>query len=52
MKFENKVVVITGSAKGIGFAIAEKFAKKGATTIITDVNQEIVDAAVNKIRNS
>lgn len=32
-RFENKTVVITGSSRGIGFAILEEFAKEGATII-------------------
>ena len=30
MKFENKVVVITGTGSGIGRACAAEFAKEGA----------------------
>ena len=47
--FENKVVIITGSARGIGFAIAETFAENGATSIILDLFQDAVDEAVKKI---
>jgi 3-oxoacyl-[acyl-carrier protein] reductase len=34
---ENKTAVITGAARGIGKAIAEKFALNGANVIITDL---------------
>ncbi|HNQ20443.1 MAG TPA: SDR family NAD(P)-dependent oxidoreductase, partial [Bacteroidales bacterium] len=34
---ENKSAVITGAARGIGRAIAEKFALNGANVIITDL---------------
>ncbi|HQP90519.1 MAG TPA: SDR family NAD(P)-dependent oxidoreductase, partial [Bacteroidales bacterium] len=34
---ENKTAVITGAARGIGRAIAEKFALNGANVIITDL---------------
>jgi len=50
IKIENKVAVVTGSARGIGFAIAEKLAEAGAITIITDMSQELVDIAVNKLK--
>ena len=36
-RFENKVVVITGGAAGIGAAAAEKFSAEGANVIIWDV---------------
>ena len=35
--FENKVVVVTGGAKGIGRAIAEEFRKAGASVRVIDL---------------
>lgn len=46
---KDKIVVITGAARGIGFAIARTFAEKGATAVILDLNQDDIDAAVQKI---
>jgi NAD(P)-dependent dehydrogenase (short-subunit alcohol dehydrogenase family) len=40
MLFQNKVVLITGAAGGIGFAIANKFASEGATLVLIDLNEE------------
>ena len=37
MEFSNKVAVITGGAHGIGKAIAEAFAKEGATVRLIDI---------------
>jgi len=45
-----QVVVITGAARGIGYAIAEAFAKAEATVIIIDIAAELVDKAVSSLR--
>lgn len=39
MDFKDKVVMVTGSAQGIGRAAAEAFALEGATVVINDVNE-------------
>ncbi|CAN5514680.1 bifunctional rhamnulose-1-phosphate aldolase/short-chain dehydrogenase [soil metagenome] len=41
-----RIALITGSAGGIGKAIAKKFASEGACIIINDINQERLDGAV------
>ncbi len=41
-----RIALVTGSAGGIGKAIAKKFAAEGACVIINDINQERLDAAV------
>ena len=49
MRFKDKVALITGGAQGLGEAIAERFAKEGATVIVTDVNEEGVKATVKRL---
>jgi 3-oxoacyl-[acyl-carrier protein] reductase len=49
--FENMTVVITGSARGIGFAIAEAFAGQGAHPVIIDINKQVVDEAMQKLQD-
>ncbi|HYA32153.1 MAG TPA: SDR family NAD(P)-dependent oxidoreductase, partial [Thermodesulfovibrionales bacterium] len=38
MDFKGQVALVTGSARGIGRAIAETLAKRGADVVIADVN--------------
>jgi len=41
MQLENRIVVVTGAAGGIGRALAEKFCQAGASTVVAvDVNAE------------
>ena len=40
MRLQNKVALISGSARGIGEAIARAFAREGATIIVTDIRDE------------
>lgn len=38
MEFENKIVIITGAAQGIGKAIALAFSREGKTLVLADAN--------------
>lgn len=44
-RFENKTVVVTGGNKGIGYAVAERFAKEGASLVIASVEDQVHEAA-------
>ncbi len=46
---DKKVALVTGSARGIGLAIAREFAANGATTLIVDLSREAVDKAVRTL---
>lgn len=43
MRLKNKVVLITGAARGIGAATAKRFAQEGATLILTDLHEEALN---------
>ena len=40
MSLENKIVVVTGGAKGIGYAIAERMLRQKAKVVIADMDKE------------
>jgi NAD(P)-dependent dehydrogenase (short-subunit alcohol dehydrogenase family) len=44
-----KVVVITGSARGIGFGLAREFLHRGCQVMISDTQQDAVDAAITEL---
>lgn len=39
-ELQDKVVIVTGGASGIGLAIAERFAADGAKIVVSDINAE------------
>lgn len=49
MRFQNKTVIVTGAAGGIGGAISARFAAEGAQVVVTDVNAEGAKATVAEI---
>lgn len=48
---DNKVALVTGAGSGIGLAIAELYAKEGAKVIVSDINEEHGNEAVEKIKS-
>ena len=52
MRLQDKVIIVTGSRRGLGKAFALSFAKEGANVVVTDIVAEGLDATVNEISNS
>lgn len=50
MKLKDKIALITGGSRGIGFATADAFLREGATVVIAASSQSSADKAVNQLR--
>jgi 3-oxoacyl-[acyl-carrier protein] reductase len=50
MKLQGKTTIITGSAQGIGRAIAEVFASEGSRVVISDINIESAQKTADEIK--
>jgi NAD(P)-dependent dehydrogenase (short-subunit alcohol dehydrogenase family) len=48
-KLDGKVAVVTGAARGIGLAAVEALCDAGAHVVLTDMNQDLLDAAVSDL---
>lgn len=49
MIFENKTALVTGGSRGIGRAIAETLARRGATVVIADRQVELAQATATEL---
>ena len=50
MRLQNKISLITGSARGIGLSTAIRFAQEGAIVILTDLDQKAGEDAQTEVR--
>jgi len=50
LELTNKTALVSGSTKGIGFAIASQLAAEGAHVIVNGRSENAVDSALQQIR--
>jgi len=51
-QFEGKNVIVTGSSRGIGYAVAMAYAREGANVVVTATSRERAAAAANSIASA
>ncbi|MHA2789818.1 SDR family NAD(P)-dependent oxidoreductase [Corynebacterium sp. S7] len=49
---ENKIIIVTGAAQGIGKGIATRLVAEGATVVIADLNGEAAQTTANELGNN
>ena len=52
MGFEGRIALITGSARGIGRAISETLASRGANIIVADLQYELAEQTAKELANT
>lgn len=52
MLLENKVAIVTGGSRGIGYATVEAFIQEGATVVLCASRQETADKAVQALKEA
>src|SRR5215470_8356216 len=52
MQLENKVAIVTGGARGIGLAVARRYAAEGAKVVIADIDRVAGEAAAKALSSA
>jgi NAD(P)-dependent dehydrogenase (short-subunit alcohol dehydrogenase family) len=50
-RFQDKTVVATGAASGLGLAAARMFVEEGAHVVLVDINEQALGTAADQLRN-
>jgi len=50
--FADKAAIVTGGASGIGRAVSEQLASRGASVILTDINSELLEETTKVINDA
>src|SRR5919204_317746 len=51
MRFDGKVALVTGGARGIGAATSERFASEGAAVVVSDLDREPAEETAGKLKD-
>lgn len=51
-QFTNKAAIVTGAGCGIGFAIAQQLARRGASVVLNDIDDELTQEAAAAINGT
>ena len=51
-RLKDRVAIVTGSAQGMGYAIAKALSDEGAKIVISDIAKEAIDRAVEELSES
>jgi NAD(P)-dependent dehydrogenase (short-subunit alcohol dehydrogenase family) len=49
ISLDGRVAVVTGEARGIGFAICKRFAEVGAQVLVADLSEDAAKTAAGRI---
>ena len=49
-EFSGKIAIVTGAARGMGYAVAKRLAAGGASVVINDINAEAAERAASDLR--
>lgn len=50
MRLTNKVAIITGAGRGIGFAAAQAFVREGAKVVVAEIDEQLGRTAETRLR--
>lgn len=49
MRLRDRSIIVTGASRGIGLAISQRLAREGAQLLMTDIDEEPVNAAAKEV---